>query len=476
MREGPATAPSFPPIDPHREDFLDFIMHPSGAPKIASLRTGSPRLEPSGQPSNTEAASRLTLLWVVRLRWWAVAGQALTLGVASTVLEMKLPLIPLLVPVLLTALSNALLARWLTRLRPTPQNLLGAVLTLDTLLLTALLYWSGGPSNPFSVLYLVHITLAAIVLGARWTWSIVLLADVCFGLLFVKHVPLLEVHMHHAPGAFSLHLQGMWVAFALGSGLIAHFVGKVQQELQAREVELREARELAARNERLAGLTTLAAGAAHELGTPLGTIALVSKELELALQQAQSPQTLMDDARLIRSEVARCRAILDQLGARAGESVAEIPERVPVAALTTSLLEQLSPEQAARVQISVAPQLEQVIVPRHAIIQVLSGLIKNALFASAPSGPVILRLEADAHGTRFHVQDQGEGMTPEVLRRACDPFFTTKPPGQGMGIGLFLVRLFAERLSGQLILESTPGKGTTATLELPPLFSREVLP
>ena len=222
--------------------------------------------------------------------------------------------------------SNLLLA-WARRAIAFPRALCGAALTLDTLLLTGLLHATGGASNPFSVLYLVYITLAAVVLGARWTWFLAALSVGCYGLLFAAFVPLEHVS-HLAPG-MQLHLQGMWVAFCVAAVLTAYFVVQMSTAIEQRDAEMSAMRDRAARSERLASLTTLAAGAAHELGTPLATIAVAARELERSIRAlpAVRDAALVEDAALIRSEVDRCRAILEPPGGPGGTDARRGPGR-----------------------------------------------------------------------------------------------------------------------------------------------------
>lgn len=414
------------------------------------------------------------LRWLIRLRWGAAAGELITILAVHLLIESQPPVLPHLTPLLalvaLTAASNAALAGWVRARRGPPpavaRRVVGLVMGADTLLLTGLLYFSGGPSNPFSVFYLVHIALSAAVLSPGWTWTIVILADASFGLLFFHHVPL-GGHLGHQGGgaAFSLHLQGMWVAFALASALIAGVVGRVTAELSAREQELGAARELAARNARLASLTTLAAGAAHELATPLNTIAVAAGELAAALDQRPGEAALAEDAHLIRAEVARCRGILEMMSGRSGESLGELPQALSVAALEAEIRERLEADLQGR--LVVEGRSDALVAPRRALGQVLLGLVRNAAEASAPDQPVRLTVEEREGEVRIAVIDRGVGMSPEVLSRAGEPFFTTRSPGAGLGLGLFLARLLAERLGGRLTLRSAASQGTTVTLSLP---------
>ena len=150
--------------------------------------------------------------------------------------------------------------------------MLPAAMAIDVVILTGLLFFTGGPFNPFSFLYLVHIALGAVVLRPVWTWSLVALSLVCSGALFYGHVWLKLDYSDPASHAqhMRMHLEGMWIAFAVAAGFIVYFVTRVRRALARREADLAAERALAARNERLASLATLAAGAAHELATPAG--------------------------------------------------------------------------------------------------------------------------------------------------------------------------------------------------------------
>ena len=224
-------------------------------------------------------------------------------------------------------------------------------------------------------------------------------------------------------------------------------------------------RERAARHERLAAVTTLAAGAAHELGTPLATIAVASRELERsirALPEAQG-RALIEDASLIRSELERCRAILSRLAADSGHRPGEAPEEVDVAQVVTEIVRGVPPAHRDRLRVEVPKPGRGPSVPLGALVQVAQSLLQNAF--EAGGGPVTLSVEATARNSR-RVEDEGSGMSPEVLARVGEPFFSTKPPGQGMGLGLFIARTLSEQMGGRLYLESRPGKGTTATVEI----------
>jgi two-component system sensor histidine kinase RegB len=413
-----------------------------------------------------DQAPNLALPWVIKLRYGVLSGEALIVLGMAYAFHVEFPVASTLAPLGLILTSNL----WLHR-RPEvsvrfPQQTLGVVFVLDTLCLTLMLGLTGGPLNPFSLLYLVQISLSAVVLRKAWTWALGALATVCFGLLFFLHLPLAALQTHQSEGGVSPHLVGMWIAFIVGSGLITFFTGTVSDALRRREQEILALQEQIAKSERLASLVTLAAGAAHELGTPLGTIAVVSRELERLAANLPDASAMGEDAKLIRSEVERCRLILQRMSAEGAEPMGEMPRTVRLGDLIRQVLEQFPKAQRRNFSADVPNHDAVVQLPVQATIQSLAALMQNALDAS-DGGQVVVRAIGSGSVVAFSVRDQGSGMSESVLRRIAEPFFTTKEPGKGMGLGTFLARTFAERLGGGLTFESALGEGTTATLTLP---------
>lgn len=357
--------------------------------------------------------------------------------------------------------------------------LAGGAMMLDALLLTGLLAVSGGATTPLSAAYLVHVVLAALLLSPAWTAAVVVTAILGYGALFLGGGPASHAlmpalpaadgpahHAHAGPGAdhdMTGHYLGMWATVALVGPFVAVAISGIRAALTRSRAAADEARTARERDARLAALGTLAAGAAHELATPLATIAVAAAELE---RKAADRPALREDARLVREEVARCRGVLAQLAADVGAGFGELDGAVPLGDVVDVALEGL--EGLERVDLRGEDALldRPVRLPRRLVGHALRGLVINALQASDPDEDVIVAVEAHPGEVVIRVEDRGVGMAPEVLARAREPFFTTKGEG-GTGLGLFVAASVVERLGGRLDLESFSGSGTRAALRLP---------
>ena len=409
-------------------------------------------------------AFRINFAFLSRLRFGAVLGQLVVISTVSWGLHVQLPLVALGVVMGLELLFNVWSLRLLASGSPIGERHVTLGVGVDLLLFSALLYLSGGPANPFSFLYLIHIALAAVVLPPRTSFTLVVSALCCSLGLFWVNVPLPHDHSQHMH-EYSWHMRGMWVAFGLAACFIVYFIQRVLRELRVIEEQLAASRERATRSEAVAALAMLSAGAAHELASPLSTIALASGELLRRLPAGDTGAAARDDVLLIKSQVERCRAILDQLAAEAGQ-----PQGSSFGDLSWPAILERSLQGFDRRRLNVqTPDGEplQLTGSLTATSQALRNLVSNALDASGPDGAVRLGvLEAPGELT-FTVQDDGPGMAESVLTRATEPFFTTKPRGTGMGLGLFLAQSVAEQMGGRLELSSQTGRGTLAKLVLP---------
>ncbi|HJV89022.1 MAG TPA: ATP-binding protein [Holophagaceae bacterium] len=395
----------------------------------------------------------LTLSWLIRLRWAALAVYAGLLALAVLAMDLDIPLGLCGSLLLVVATTNLCLLAWWDASGPGPRGLTGAVLVLDTLVFGGLLYATGGPANPCSALFLVHVALAASVLGLRWGWAMALLVAVVDGLLFPFHLPL--GHLDHQMAGMAWHLAGMWAGLALTAILVAHFVGRLSEALGRERARAESLQVRADREARLAAVTALAAGAAHELATPLGTIALAASDLDPA-----DPRALAADVALIQREVDRCRGILDTLAYEGGQLTAEAPQTLDLGTWIRTLAEGFGP------RLYVEAEDLRAHLPARSLALVLRGLVKNAREAAGTEAFIQLRVGMEPTGElRIRVIDLGPGFPPELLPRVGEAFLSTKGE-EGMGLGLFLARGWTERLGGHLVVESRPGL-TQVALHLP---------
>lgn len=410
---------------------------------------------------------RIKLFWLIKLHWGAIVGQFAVVLLVPTWLGIDLPRRSLLGLVALQA-TAMLVADVLTRRarQRIPDAAIIAVMLFDCSVLTAMLVLAGGYANPFSMIYIVNVALSAVMLRPLWAWGLLGASLTAFGTLFFlggEHVPGLP--NVDAGTILTLHMRGMWVALAISAALIVYIVQRVTRELEELEVELAAERSLGERRDRIASLATLAAGAAHELSTPLSTIAVVTRELQRTLQEG--PSGAQEDLTLIKQQIARCQDILHQMSANAGENAGEPIRALPLSEWAETALSNLPQSERVVVRADVDLAAHAVEGPARGLARALRSLLKNAIQASPPDESVELRFSRHGQMIQVDVTDRGSGMPPEVLERVGEPFFTTKVPGEGMGLGLFLTRALAEQLGGDVEVASQPGTGTMASLHLP---------
>jgi len=416
----------------------------------------------------------VNIQWLARVRWAQTAGQAATVLVGQFVLDGLLPITSLFLVIGTGLVSNLGLELYFfgdrrregAPTRTVHEWQLALLMMIDVAILTGLLYLTGGPHNPFGLLYVVQIALATVLLRAGWAWILSGLSVVSFGILLVAHEPLVISEANRAIGA--------WVALGVASAFVGYFLLRITGALAERDRELTQARGLAARQERLASLATMAAGAAHELSTPLGTVALAAKELERALMKASGEEAaapawtdLVGDARLIREQVGRCRTILEQMAQGAG-TVGESVAACTVGELLEETMVGIRPAPTVHRDVGAELFRSSLRLPRRAVSQALRSLVTNAQDASPAGASVVVSVWASGDDAlALSIRDRGAGMPSEVLARIGEPFFTTKAPGRGMGLGLFLARAVIEGVGGTLQIDSKTGEGTEVRVTLP---------
>lgn len=419
-----------------------------------------------------------TALWLVRLRWVAVVGQLTTICVVAFWLKYDIQILPLLMLVALTASTNMFIWTWLNWFHNQPAEAHSRTITaivvsaqiLDVVCLSGLLFLSGGVFNPFALFYFVNLAMAGLILPTTWAWLIALLCILSQSLLLMHYLPLTSMGLefrYHEAVLGSEERFAYWISFASSTCVVTYFITMPMAELRQREQLLAEVQEQKARSQKLEAMATLAAGAGHELASPLSTIAVVAKEMSRNMEKMEVPKSLHADVALIRSELDRCREILNRMKSSAGEAAAEVLDPVTVASLLHEVVSGI--RDANRL---VVPDVEDLptrsaVFPVQALALAIRNVVQNAIDASPEDSHVHLHVQADDHQWRICVDDEGHGMDPEVLRRIGEPFFTTKEPGRGMGMGVFLTQNVVSRLGGTIAFESHPEQGTQCTITIP---------
>jgi two-component system sensor histidine kinase RegB len=414
-----------------------------------------------------EPAEGIVLRWLVGLRWAIFGLLTATLPLAELLFGYHVRY-AVAVPVLALAVGvNVILARRVREHRAADSAFIARVVALDLVVIGMVLAASGGAGNPFSALFFVDVALAAALLPARSTFALAGLAACLFAALFALPAGAC-CPSHPANGAFSTHLYGMLLAFLASSATVAYFLQRARRALDERAVENAALRRRAEEASRFAALGTLAAGTAHELGTPLGTIAVLTEEM---LHDPASTEQAKQRAKVVAAQVERCRAVIAKMrtslrpaglrgGADVGLAVAQgvrawqaAHPGVPVVVHTDAGARQAVPLDAADIEAA------------------LSALLDNALHAmgGATEGASIVVTIANERGAPvISVEDNGSGVVAHLKGRIGEPFVTTKHPGEGMGLGLYLVRTLLEPIGGRLEISSRQPSGTRVTLHLVP--------
>jgi two-component system sensor histidine kinase RegB len=399
--------------------------------------------------------------WLIRLRWVAIVAQVVTVGFALPMLHAPAVTVPLLVAVATAlAIANVDAARKLG-LQLGNEERLQVQLAIDILALTALFELTGGATNPFVSLYLIHVAMGAILLRPARAVQLGALVTVCFALVSVVHLPL--AWADHPVDEAALRRAGHLIAFTITVFSVLGFVLGLAEALRTHRQQLLTRRDHTARTDRLRSVGTLAAGAAHELNTPLSTIQM--RVSRLARRHAE-PAT-QADVEVVRAQVDRCKKVVEQLLVGAGDPSASGLDRVALAELVIDAVDLWQHGAGVEVGLSDEADGAEVEVPRIAFVHGLINLLQNALEAQAEIGAshaIGVRLGRDGPRTFVEVTDRGVGLPPEQ-NQLGEPFFTTKDSGTGLGV--YVARAVAEGSGGGLTYRANEPSGTVATWWFP---------
>ena len=425
----------------------------------SSLRHALAHARRPGPALWTNLDGRVTLRTLILIRWIAVIGQLATVATVQLVMGFPLPLGPVLAAIGASVLLNLVaMAQRGGRLRLADRDA-ALYLGYDMLQLTLLLYLTGGLANPFAILLLAPMTVAAAILSR---YSVVLLTGlnlVCLTVLALWHFPL--PWPEPVPLVAPLYAFGIWLSLSVSASFISGYVFRVAEEARRFANALSASQVALAREQRLSSLGALAAAAAHELGSPLGTIAVVAKELLHDLPPG-SPYT--EDVALLQSQVMRCREILAELARKPEADGGDPFERLPLTALVEAAG---APHRLGHIQFVIernsaagdAAGVEEPIVRRSPeIIHGLGNFIQNAHQFAVER--VTVTASWDAKSVTVVVMDDGPGYPAHLLSRIGEPYLSARTERSGhMGLGIFIAQTLLEKTGGRVAFSNNRSGG-----------------
>lgn len=409
------------------------------------------------------AAGLKNLQQLIQLRWIAVVGQIFTIEVAHYGLQLPLPLREMLMVVGCLALYNVTsLLRWRTG-RGVRNVELFLALLVDVAVLTVQLYLSGGTGNPFALLYLLQIALGAALLRSGYIWAMVCITALCLALLAHYRVPL-QLSPDFSRGLASPYVLGLLVCFMLNAALVVIFISRINHNLRERDARLAAARQRAAEQQHVLRMGLLASGAAHELGTPLSTMAVILGDWRRDPALAGNA-ALQQDVAEMQTQLQRCKTIVSGILLSAGEARAEASAQTTVRQFLDALAREWRATRAVdRFDYDNRFGQDGPMVSDVTLQQMVFNVLDNARDASPHWVGLVAEREQDM--LRIAISDDGPGFAPTMLARLGAPYQSSK--GQpGGGLGLFLSLNVARTLGGSVHAENLPGGGARVTITLP---------
>lgn len=326
-------------------------------------------------------------------------------------------------------------------------------LSIDITALFGLLYYSGGPSNPFTSLFVLQVIIAAITLSPLLTWLAAALAVGFYIVLMFEHVDVPFSHHHELGQFFNMHLYGMLFSFMLLAILIPWFAAKMATTIRRQDQLLLDA-------EHIAALGTLATSAAHELGSPLATMAIIAGE---CLEEASTDEQ-RQRAEVLGDQIKRCKSIISHIAASAGSARAISGRQMPLQLFLKEIIDQFTQQRQTIVHTSYNGRVPSpVIVTEYSLQQAILNLLHNA--ADATTDLVLIECTWTNQQLSLSIRDHGRGIPEAIIKTLGHPITSTKP--HGLGMGLYLVQTVMNRFDGHFTLFNHPEGGAVASITLP---------
>jgi len=402
----------------------------------------------------------LVRLTIVRGITWTGFLAAIIIGIELLGFSLQVPA----VIAVIVSMGVINIVTWWRLGRPravTHQEYLGHLM-IDVTGLTLLFYFTGGAHNPFINYYLVPVTIAAATLPWRHAWLIAAASMAAYTFLMVVYQPLPPLTQGDGATTLGLHTLGMWLNFGLSAGLVTFFIFKMAHALRSRDQALSRTREAALRNEQVLAVATQAAGTAHELGTPLSTMAVLLAEMR---EDAKDDPELTRDLELLRQQVDTCKSRLRHLVQSADRRRMAEPEVCDVQSWLAGVVQRwlvLRPDVSHRLEVA-----ERRDPPRLAVDATLDQALTNLLNNAADANPddIVIRLEWNGDEVIIDIRDHGPGVAMSIADQLGETFVSTK--SKGLGIGLFLTHATINRFGGGVSLYNHPDGGTLTEVTLP---------
>lgn len=424
----------------------------------------------------THTTDRQNMQLLIQLRWLAVVGQVVTISLVHWGLDIHLPLTEMLSVLAGLAIINLACIWWLRwRQHDISSADLFVALLADVSALSMQLYLSGGANNPFITLFLLQVTLGAVLLKPFYAWAIVGVTACCAVALAFFSLPL-QIMSNRGGSMHTLYLIGLLISFGLNATLLVAFINRIMANLQLRDARLADLRQRAAEEEHIVRMGLLASGAAHELGTPLSTLAVILGDWQRMPAISQDSE-LMDDLHEMEHQVQRCKSIVTGVLMSAGETRGDAPQTTNLVRFLDRVVEQWrSHRQPANFEFRKQLARDVPIISDTALQQMIFNVLDNALEASP--GFVQLWATCPADGSddedghallELVVTDSGPGFRSDILAHLGKPYQSTKGR-PGSGLGLFLVMNVARSLGGHIEArnrEQHLGGGALVRIRLP---------
>ncbi|MEO5737286.1 MAG: ATP-binding protein [Variovorax sp.] len=420
--------------------------------------------EKAGAPAGPDGTTGFkNMQQLIQLRWIAAVGQVLTIGVVYYGFGVPLPVDQMLAVLgCLVAFNGVSLMRW-HQYREVSNTELFVASLVDVGMLTAQLYLSGGVTNPFVFLYLLQIILGAVLLEAWSTWIIVAVTTACFAGLARFGRPL-ALPLDLDRGLASPYVQGALICFIVNAALLVIFITRISRNLRERDARLADLRQRAAEEEHIVRMGLLASGAAHELGTPLATLAVILGDWR-RMPAFKADAELLQEVGEMQQQVQRCKTIVSGILLSAGEARGESSARTTICNFLDGLVEEWrSTRPATALTYENRFGHDMPMVSDSAVKQMICNVLDNALEASAHALQLQVTREADT--LVLTCTDDGPGFAPAMLAHLGKPYQSSKGRPGG-GLGLFLVVNVARTIGGSVTARNRPEGGAAVTISLP---------